>query len=398
MGTWNAKPFGNDAALDWLAQLDKANDESIIKQTLEAVTLSEVPLEAGKCEEAIATAAVVEAARRQPIGKLPKEAKAWVVEHGFVPSDLLIREAVAALQKIVKRSELNELWAEPASPNKWKKELEALQIRLRDAAALPRFERMPKPPSRLSIFALITKAGDEENDPLRVELRERLDKLTKLDAPLPNSPNRFPPVLHLAERGFIREAALLLHRGADIEAKAPGFLIAMTALERAAASKQPQMVQFLLSQGARLFQEIRLSSDSPPHKKGDTIHYSHALVYAVEMGDATSVEALLRHGADVHQNDLNGETLLHKAAANGGPDVVRLLAAKGLSCHATQCSGETPLHYAASHCHPSAVSVLLELGANPNANDNYGETPCDQVDDLESETATLLRSKGGVFH
>jgi len=69
MGTWNTKPFGNDKASDWLWELEQAKDDSVIKAAFEADA---------DADETVAAAAVVAAARRQPIGALPPKAKAWV--------------------------------------------------------------------------------------------------------------------------------------------------------------------------------------------------------------------------------------------------------------------------------------------------------------------------------
>ena len=113
MGTWNTKPFGNDTASDWLWELEKALDESILQTALGADA---------KGDETIAAAAVVEAARRQPIGALPPKAKGWVSERGFVPSDALVKQAMAAVEKIRNHSELRELWEESGSLKSWLKQ------------------------------------------------------------------------------------------------------------------------------------------------------------------------------------------------------------------------------------------------------------------------------------
>ena len=151
MGTWNVKPFGNDTAGDWLWKLEKAKDESVLNAALGANA---------EADEAIAAAAVIEAARRQPIGKLPPKAKAWVSERGFVPSDALVERAIAAVEKIKTRSELRELWAESGSLTKWLKEMDSLLSGLREIQSLP-------PPLRESGIPSTSSPLQETQPPMR---------------------------------------------------------------------------------------------------------------------------------------------------------------------------------------------------------------------------------------
>ncbi len=147
MGTWNPKPFGNDTAGDWLWKLEKAADESILKTAFKVVVDGGENPDASDCEAAVAAAAVVEAARRQPIGKLPPEARRWVSEKGFVPDNTLVKAAVAALEKIKESSELRDLWAESKSLATWEREIGTLRSTLVNILAQPTPARKPKAPA-----------------------------------------------------------------------------------------------------------------------------------------------------------------------------------------------------------------------------------------------------------
>ena len=66
-------------------------------------------------------------------------------------------------------------------------------------------------------------------------------------------------------------------------------------------------------------------------------------------------------------------TPLHRAAAGGHDDVVRLLLAEGADIHAEGWCGETPLHVAARYGHAVVVGTLLANGADVDRveTDNY---------------------------
>jgi hypothetical protein len=164
MGTWNAKPFGNDTATDWIYELAKSTGTSAIEKALEA-GLRDLKPEVGACERALGAAAIVEAARRTPIGRLPAAARDWILETGFVSSNQLIELAIQVVSKIRNESELLDLWKE-ALPGKWFKELDQLEQSLRTLQNTPAPARMPKPPNaRMGLPKLIEKAGAMKRAP-----------------------------------------------------------------------------------------------------------------------------------------------------------------------------------------------------------------------------------------
>src|SRR5581483_1757491 len=201
MGTWNTKPFGNDTARDWLWTLEKARDESVIKEALGAEADG---------EETIAAAAVVEAARRQPLGKLPTEARQWVSQHGFVPANALIKQALTAVEKVKHNSELRELWSESKSLAKWLEQVELLLAGLREVLSLPPPVRTPKAPAApRQLHKLIEQANPDEESPLREKLREKLEAINDLDAPVAGTFFKTPLNL-LVERGLLPEVQRLI--------------------------------------------------------------------------------------------------------------------------------------------------------------------------------------------
>jgi ankyrin repeat protein len=83
------------------------------------------------------------------------------------------------------------------------------------------------------------------------------------------------------------------------------------------------------------------------------------LLECARYGETADVAELLDAGADVDHTDAGGNTALHRAAANGHVDTVRLLAARGARWRAN-ANGSTPLHWAAVNGHAPVVAALLE--------------------------------------
>jgi ankyrin repeat protein len=103
------------------------------------------------------------------------------------------------------------------------------------------------------------------------------------------------------------------------------------------------------------------------------------LTLAAEGGHRDLVQMLLDHGADHHWFLENGDSALHRAAANGHSEVIQVLlypfVADGLLQHQNH-NGHTPLFTAASHGHAEAVKLLLAAGADARiVGDPGGQTP-----------------------
>jgi len=90
-------------------------------------------------------------------------------------------------------------------------------------------------------------------------------------------------------------------------------------------------------------------------------------------------------GQDIDQRDADGNTALHRAIQAVGIDEMEVLAALiagGANVNATNAAGQTPLHVAVSKIYSwamddssSPVQALIRAKANVNAQDNDGRTP-----------------------
>lgn len=106
----------------------------------------------------------------------------------------------------------------------------------------------------------------------------------------------------------------------------------------------------------------------------------NALAKASKSGHSTTVEVLLRFGADAAKVDFAGRTALHFASweeSEGKLAVMdRLLESmKPLPHQFADEQGQTPLHYAAASGNTRGTALLVKHGFNIDQPDNYGDRP-----------------------
>jgi len=129
MGAWGAGSFDNDDAMDWVIGLAEGSDDTILREALAPVAaMDDRYLQAPDCSIAIAAAEAVAAARGHPNASLPDEVAGWVAKKPIVATDLVVL-ARAAVDRIVRNSELKELWAESDSHD-WRTAITDLRQRL----------------------------------------------------------------------------------------------------------------------------------------------------------------------------------------------------------------------------------------------------------------------------
>src|SRR5205823_4649282 len=119
---------------------------------------------------------------------------------------------------------------------------------------------------------------------------------------------------------------------------------------------------------------------------------------AAAAGALTTVELLLRLGADPNVADAGGHTPLYCVGNEcaGGGDVIRALVRSGANVDA--CDGVkrcTALHMAARRGNVDAARALLDCGADIEARDSLRETPLRRsVNCGKTDVASLLLSTG----
>jgi hypothetical protein len=135
MGAWATGPFDNDAAADWVGDLEAAIPNTFAS-TFRPVTAIELDLylEEPEASEAIAAAEVVAAMRGFPGDAVRgrPEVLAWAEQHLEWASTDLVNEAVSAVERVRAASELRDLWAESEDFQAWVAGLDDLLSRLRN--------------------------------------------------------------------------------------------------------------------------------------------------------------------------------------------------------------------------------------------------------------------------
>ena len=108
---------------------------------------------------------------------------------------------------------------------------------------------------------------------------------------------------------------------------------------------------------------LRASLDAGCDANAADIYGGTPLMYAV--GSMECCQLLLQRGANVHQRQGNGWTLVHSAAALGKKEILLALIDAGCDVDAT-CGDDnvTPLMRAVEKGHTECVQLLLQRGAN----------------------------------
>jgi len=115
MGAWNATSFGNDSANDWAYELEKYTDLTLIERTLEKVLVKHTGeyIDVDEAAEAIAAAEVLAwlNGKPTPVDAYTEKVAKWVELHPRRPSRPLLKQAIAALDRItIEPSEVLEFW------------------------------------------------------------------------------------------------------------------------------------------------------------------------------------------------------------------------------------------------------------------------------------------------
>lgn len=99
-------------------------------------------------------------------------------------------------------------------------------------------------------------------------------------------------------------------------------------------------------------------------KEGET-----PLLFAAFRGEIAIFECLLQYGADLHLSNLEGHTVMHKAAMGDQVHMLALLRKKGINIDIKNRFNQTPLMLAAEHASEEAANFLIAWGADINQQD-----------------------------
>ena len=132
--TWGTKPFENDAAMSWIADLKLMGADSITAALKRVNDEKSGPVPTDVCSTAIAAASIVAAAKDGSTDLLDPDALSWLQSSGFKPDGKLAKQAKSAVQTCrgAGRSELYMYWMGMTNATGWIDIVKALLKRLED--------------------------------------------------------------------------------------------------------------------------------------------------------------------------------------------------------------------------------------------------------------------------
>jgi len=115
----------------------------------------------------------------------------------------------------------------------------------------------------------------------------------------------------------------------------------------------------------------------------------HTLLHALTDDNIPLVKFLLENNFDIEQPNVNKQTPLHIACANGNIKVVKRLIKAKANVDAIDITENTPLHFACYFCHLEIIDILIENKANGEATNKDHEQPLDLAHPKNAEEIEL---------
>ncbi|KAK2790234.1 hypothetical protein FQN52_005731 [Onygenales sp. PD_12] len=140
---------------------------------------------------------------------------------------------------------------------------------------------------------------------------------------------------------------------------------------------------------------LLLQNGAPVDSKDDQSG-SRPITFAANEGHVEVVKLLIEKGAPVDSLDDRNRTPLLCAATNGHTSVMELLIEEGAKVDAIDVLGRTSLLWAAQNGHEGAVNLLIEEAAFVKSVDVFGRTPLLYAQEEGHEAVVkILRANGG---
>lgn len=170
------------------------------------------------------------------------------------------------------------------------------------------------------------------------------------------------PLQAASAHGYVLAVEILFLHGADVNLAGGKW---GGALQAAADNAQEQIVDILLAHNA----SVNLTGGI----------WNSAIVAAsnrFQLRACRVIRRLLEAGANIDSTTDEGETALHRAAAEGAPDLIDLMLDKGASINAISNSGQTPVQKASYLGKNESIKCLLKRGANVEISSYDGGLLC----------------------
>jgi len=123
------------------------------------------------------------------------------------------------------------------------------------------------------------------------------------------------------------------------------------------------------------------------------------LIQASAKGDPTSIQNLVKQGANVNEADSKGRTPLMHAAISGKTEAVEVLLSMGAKINAQDKYGYSALIHALSYGYEDMSRLLIESDADLNARTYNGDTPLlIALDKCKTDTIKMLINNGAEIN
>ena len=172
-----------------------------------------------------------------------------------------------------------------------------------------------------------------------------------------------PLIKHCAYYGDVSAIRFLLSHGESLNSLGENF-----GLEAASFHGHWRLCKFLLEQGANANQPSPDTGETPLHAalcKTDRLVYGRVLIVLLSHGANPNVATKpgVETGAFMRDCRTKGETPLHRAAAFGEVETIRLLIDAGAVIDAKDAHGDTPLSWASWYLRPTPILRELLYGS-----------------------------------
>lgn len=170
-------------------------------------------------------------------------------------------------------------------------------------------------------------------------------------------------IRHCAYYGDVSAIRLLLSHGESLDSFGENF-----DLTTASYHGHWRLCKFLLEQGANANHPSADTGETPLHaalSKTDRMVYDRVLIVLLSHGANPNVATKpgVETGAFMRDCRTKGETPLHRAAAFGEVETIRLLKGAGAIVDAKDANGETPLSWASWYGRPTPILRELLYGS-----------------------------------
>jgi len=125
--------FENDSAMEWCEALVEKNKASIIAKELETFnkTFKSNETDMMTCNVALAAAEAVAAIKEDPADDIPEILEDWIAANKLKADEALVKSAIDAVNKIIRGSELKEMYEGSQLYDDWMEIQKELVTRLK---------------------------------------------------------------------------------------------------------------------------------------------------------------------------------------------------------------------------------------------------------------------------